>query len=108
MNLNPTRSIVALLLMSAAGMFTLIVALSNEPPVEKPAPLTAVTSAAAGDDIYTQPGQLVALDGVRLNLYCMGTGRLAYSSVRFRMGRLGAGMVKGAAADRKVDTRVQL
>jgi pimeloyl-ACP methyl ester carboxylesterase len=60
--------------MCAAGMFTLIAALSNEPPVEKPAPLAAVTSAAAGDDIYTQPGQLVAVNGFRLNLYCMGTG----------------------------------
>jgi hypothetical protein len=74
MNLNPTRSIVALLLVCAAGMFAVIAAFSNEPPVENPTPLTAVTSAAARDDIYTQPGQLVTVNGFRLNLYCMGSG----------------------------------
>jgi hypothetical protein len=29
---------------------------------------------AAGDEIYTQPGRLVAIDGTRLNIYCMGSG----------------------------------
>src|SRR5262249_57056239 len=37
MNLNLTRSIFALLLLSAAGMFAFIAALANEPPVEKAA-----------------------------------------------------------------------
>jgi len=37
MNLNPTRSIVALLLLYAGGMFALIAALANEPAAEKPA-----------------------------------------------------------------------
>src|SRR6266481_7636222 len=36
MNLNPTRAIVALLL-CALGMFVLIAALANEPPVQEPA-----------------------------------------------------------------------
>jgi formylglycine-generating enzyme required for sulfatase activity len=31
-------------------------------------------SAAAGDEVYTQPGRLVASDRTRLNLYCMGSG----------------------------------
>lgn len=30
--------------------------------------------AATGDEIYTRPGRLVAIDGTRLNLYCMGSG----------------------------------
>jgi len=30
--------------------------------------------AAAGDDIYARPGQLVSVKGTRLNLYCLGTG----------------------------------
>jgi len=30
--------------------------------------------AAAGDDVYTRPGQLVRVEGTRLNLYCMGSG----------------------------------
>src|SRR5437868_14706136 len=30
--------------------------------------------AAAGDDVYARPGQLVAGDGARLNLYCTGRG----------------------------------
>ncbi len=30
--------------------------------------------AAAGDNLYTKPGQLVSVAGARLNLYCMGTG----------------------------------
>ena len=29
---------------------------------------------AAGDEVYTQPGRLVAIDGTRLNIYCMGSG----------------------------------
>ena len=33
-----------------------------------------MADAAAGDDIYARPGQLVAIDGTRLNLYCMGSG----------------------------------
>jgi formylglycine-generating enzyme required for sulfatase activity len=37
MNMNLTRSIVALLLLYAAGMFAFIAALANEPPAEKPA-----------------------------------------------------------------------
>src|SRR6266404_6212646 len=37
MNLHPTRSIVALLLLYAGGMFALIAALANEPAAEKPA-----------------------------------------------------------------------
>jgi len=31
-------------------------------------------AAAAGDEKYAQPGRLVAIDGTRLNLYCMGSG----------------------------------
>src|SRR5207248_8977737 len=30
--------------------------------------------AAAGDEVYARPGQLVAADGTRLNLYCTGRG----------------------------------
>jgi pimeloyl-ACP methyl ester carboxylesterase len=30
--------------------------------------------AAAGDDLYSRPGQLVAADGTHLSLYCTGTG----------------------------------
>src|SRR5437868_13897628 len=30
--------------------------------------------AAAGDEVYARPGQLVAADGTRLNLYCLGSG----------------------------------
>jgi pimeloyl-ACP methyl ester carboxylesterase len=30
--------------------------------------------AAAGDDLYARPGQLVAADGTHLSLYCTGTG----------------------------------
>jgi pimeloyl-ACP methyl ester carboxylesterase len=30
--------------------------------------------AAPGDEMYTQPGQLVEAEGTRLNLYCSGTG----------------------------------
>ena len=37
MNSNPTRSIVALLLLSAVGMFALMAALANEPAAQKPA-----------------------------------------------------------------------
>jgi len=37
MNMNLTRSIVALLLLYAAGMFAFIAALATEPPAEKPA-----------------------------------------------------------------------
>lgn len=33
-----------------------------------------LSAAAAGDDVYTQPGRLVAIDGTRLNLYCAGSG----------------------------------
>jgi pimeloyl-ACP methyl ester carboxylesterase len=31
-------------------------------------------NAAPGDEIYTHPGELVASNGTRLNLYCMGSG----------------------------------
>jgi pimeloyl-ACP methyl ester carboxylesterase len=31
-------------------------------------------SAAAGDDLYARPGQIVSANGTRLSLYCMGTG----------------------------------
>ena len=31
-------------------------------------------SAAAGDQLYARPGQLVSTNGARLNLYCTGTG----------------------------------
>ena len=62
----------------------------------------------AGDAVYARPGQLVsAADGARLNLYCIGE-RLAHRHLRFRMGRLGASVVEGAATDRKVDARLQL
>ncbi len=36
--------------------------------------LQSTASAAAGDHLYARPGQLVAADGTRLNLYCMGKG----------------------------------
>jgi len=29
---------------------------------------------AAGDEVYAQPGRLVAIGGTRLNIYCMGSG----------------------------------
>lgn len=32
------------------------------------------SSSAPADIIYTRPGQLISVDGFRLNLYCMGTG----------------------------------
>ena len=31
-------------------------------------------TAAPGDDVYAQPGQIVQADGARLNLYCSGSG----------------------------------
>src|SRR5438067_4907631 len=34
----------------------------------------AAARAAAGDEVYARPGQLVAADGTRLNLYCLGRG----------------------------------
>jgi pimeloyl-ACP methyl ester carboxylesterase len=34
----------------------------------------SMANAVPGDDIYARPGQLVAIDGARLNLYCMGSG----------------------------------
>jgi pimeloyl-ACP methyl ester carboxylesterase len=36
--------------------------------------MQSVASAAPGDALYTRPGQLVAAQGTRLNLYCMGSG----------------------------------
>lgn len=33
-----------------------------------------VQSAAPADFVYGRPGQLVAVSGFRLNLYCMGSG----------------------------------
>jgi pimeloyl-ACP methyl ester carboxylesterase len=36
--------------------------------------LPALAAAAPGDQVYSQPGRLVAIEGTRLNLYCMGTG----------------------------------
>jgi hypothetical protein len=36
--------------------------------------LQSTASAAAGDHLYAHSGQLVAADGTRLNLYCLGTG----------------------------------
>src|SRR5579864_6847690 len=33
-----------------------------------------MVSGAPGDDLYARPGQLVAVDGTHLNLYCMGSG----------------------------------
>jgi len=59
------------------------------------------------DIIYARPGQLVDVGGFRLNLYWHGE-RLTHGRLRFRMGRLGARVVEGAATDRKVDTCVQL
>jgi hypothetical protein len=57
------------------------------------------------DMIYAQAGQLVDVGGFRLNLYCTGK-RLAHGRLRFRMGRLGASLVNGAATDRQVDARL--
>ena len=31
-------------------------------------------SNSAADSVYAQPGKLVAVNGFRLNLYCMGSG----------------------------------
>ena len=36
--------------------------------------MPCLATAAAGDEVYTQPGRLVAIEGTRLNLYCMGSG----------------------------------
>jgi pimeloyl-ACP methyl ester carboxylesterase len=36
--------------------------------------LQCAATAAPGDEIYTHPGQIVAADGTRLNLYCIGSG----------------------------------
>jgi len=36
--------------------------------------MPCLATAAAGDDVYAQPGRLVAIDGTRLNLYCAGGG----------------------------------
>jgi pimeloyl-ACP methyl ester carboxylesterase len=36
--------------------------------------LAASVAAAPGDQIYLQPGQIVAADGAKLNLYCTGAG----------------------------------
>ena len=35
---------------------------------------TGTARGAPGDEIYQRPGQLVSVDGARLNLYCMGSG----------------------------------
>jgi hypothetical protein len=34
----------------------------------------SVASAAPGDQIYARPGQLISVQGTRLNFYCMGRG----------------------------------
>jgi hypothetical protein len=62
---------------------------------------------APADIVYTEPGQLVDADGFRLNLYCMGSD-FAHGGLRFRMERLGARVVEGAAGDRQMDARLQL
>jgi pimeloyl-ACP methyl ester carboxylesterase len=36
--------------------------------------IQGTVDAAPGDEIYTQPGQLVEADGTSLNLYCIGSG----------------------------------
>jgi pimeloyl-ACP methyl ester carboxylesterase len=36
--------------------------------------MQSVASAAPGDELYARPGQLVAVQGTRLNFYCMGAG----------------------------------
>ena len=36
--------------------------------------MPSLAVAAAGDELYTRPGRLVAIEGTRLNLYCMGSG----------------------------------
>jgi pimeloyl-ACP methyl ester carboxylesterase len=36
--------------------------------------IAGAVSAAPGDDLYARPGRLVAANGTRLNLYCMGAG----------------------------------
>ena len=36
--------------------------------------MPCLLNAAPGDELYTRPGQIVASDGTRLNLYCMGSG----------------------------------
>jgi pimeloyl-ACP methyl ester carboxylesterase len=36
--------------------------------------IAAPVNAAAGDELYARPGQLVATQGTRLNFYCMGRG----------------------------------
>src|SRR5260370_3538138 len=34
----------------------------------------AASAGAPADSVYGRPGQLIAVDGFRLNLYCMGSG----------------------------------
>ena len=36
--------------------------------------MQSTASAAAGEQLYARPGQLVSGNGTRLNLYCTGTG----------------------------------
>jgi len=36
--------------------------------------MQSVASAAPGDELYARPGQLVTIQGTRLNLYCTGAG----------------------------------
>ncbi|MBV8909695.1 MAG: alpha/beta hydrolase, partial [Gammaproteobacteria bacterium] len=36
--------------------------------------MQSVASAAPGDQLYARPGKLVAVEGTRLNFYCMGAG----------------------------------
>ena len=67
----------------------------------------ASSGSAPADIVYARPGQLVDVGGFRLNLVLHGE-RVARGCFRFRMGRLGARVVEGAAADRKVDACVQL
>ena len=56
------------------------------------------------DILYAQPGQLVSVNGFRLNLYCMGSGS---PTVVFDSGwEDGRPRVNGAATDRKVDERL--
>ena len=58
------------------------------------------------DIVYAQPGQLVSV-GISAESLLHGE-RVAHGRLRFRMGRLGASVVEGAASDRQMDARLQL
>jgi hypothetical protein len=59
------------------------------------------------DILYAQPGTLVSVKRISAESLLHGE-RSAHCGFRFRMGRLGARVVEGAARDLQMDARLQL